>query len=303
MEPKSKITGGDTTYLFTTKVLGKYDVKYFKCNATGFIQTEEPYWLNEAYASAITALDIGLLFRNNKLSKAVEKIIGENLNVEGNFIDYAGGYGVFTRLMRDKGYNFYHTDKFCENIFTKFFDVKDTPIKKFEAATAFELFEHLANPLVEIKEILTLTDTIIFSTEIVPNNHIKSPEDWWYFAPETGQHIAFYTVPALEYIAQTLNLNLYTNKANLHILSAKKLNPTLFKNIKNPFGKVKIVYKKSDAYFKNHKNNSLKKLEFFIVKNFETIKQLFLGSAVEKRKSLIEEDVKHIKQEINKNKD
>ncbi len=300
MNIKSKITGGETTYLFTTKVLGKYDVKYFKCNTTGFIQTEEPYWLNDAYTSAITALDIGLLFRNNKLSVAVEKIIGENLSPNANFIDYAGGYGVFTRLMRDKGYNFYHTDKFCENIFTKFFDLEDTTIKKFEAATAFELFEHLTNPLEEIKEILTLTDTIIFSTEIVPNKPISSSNDWWYFAPETGQHIAFYTVKALEHIASLLNLNLYTNQANLHILTTKKLNNNLFSKIKNPFGKVKIVHKKPDEYFKNHKDSLLKKIEFFLVKNFESVKQLFLGKAVEKRKSLIDEDVKYIKAQIAK---
>ncbi len=56
----SKITAGQTKLLFTAKVLGKYDVQYYQCVITGFIQTEEPYWLEEAYSSAITKLDIGL---------------------------------------------------------------------------------------------------------------------------------------------------------------------------------------------------------------------------------------------------
>jgi hypothetical protein len=65
---QSKITGGDTTLLFTTRVLNKYDVKYYRCMDTGFIQTEEPYWLADAYSSAITKLDVGMVFRNQHLA-------------------------------------------------------------------------------------------------------------------------------------------------------------------------------------------------------------------------------------------
>ena len=66
---KSKITGGDTSLLFEKKVLGKFDVKYFRCEDTGFIQTEDPYWLEESYSSAITKLDIGLPYRNIQQSE------------------------------------------------------------------------------------------------------------------------------------------------------------------------------------------------------------------------------------------
>ena len=70
---KSKITGGSTTLLFTAKVLNQYDVKYYRCNDTGFIQTENPYWLPEAYSDAITKLDIGLPYRNIQLTDRVSK--------------------------------------------------------------------------------------------------------------------------------------------------------------------------------------------------------------------------------------
>ena len=49
-------------------VLNKYPVSYFKCSACGFIQTEEPYWLAEAYSDAIGKSDVGLVKRNLELS-------------------------------------------------------------------------------------------------------------------------------------------------------------------------------------------------------------------------------------------
>src|ERR1019366_9454449 len=152
---KSKITGGETSLLFTKKILNKYDVKYYRCNDTGFIQIEDPFWLNEAYSSVITKLDIGLPYRNIILSERVSKLLATQFNYKGIFLDYAGGYGLFTRLMRDKGFNFYNTDKYCQNLFAEYFDLADLPDETtFELVSAFEVFEHLVNPIEEIKVIL-----------------------------------------------------------------------------------------------------------------------------------------------------
>ena len=45
--------------------MDKYDVKYFLCGNCGFVFTEEPYWLNEAYKSAINISDTGIVTRKN----------------------------------------------------------------------------------------------------------------------------------------------------------------------------------------------------------------------------------------------
>ena len=160
---KSKITGGDTTLLFSKKVLNNYEVKYYRCNETGFIQTEAPYWLQEAYSSAITKLDIGLPSRNIILSDRVSKLLTVKFNDKGIFLDYAGGYGLFTRLMRDKGFNFYNTDKYCQNLFAEYFDLTDLPPDtNFELTTAFEVFELVR--LKKLKKSLNL-QTIFFSLQ------------------------------------------------------------------------------------------------------------------------------------------
>ena len=59
----------------TSVVLGRYPVEYFVCPNCGFIQTEEPYWLDEAYSDAIVDSDIGLMGRNIALSKMVAAIL------------------------------------------------------------------------------------------------------------------------------------------------------------------------------------------------------------------------------------
>ncbi|MDB5087576.1 MAG: Methyltransferase family protein [Mucilaginibacter sp.] len=216
---QSKITGGDTTLLFTAKVLNKYNVKFYRCNDTGFIQTEEPYWLDDAYSSAITKLDVGLPHRNVFLSDALSKILIKHFNYRGTFLDYAGGYGLFTRLMRDKGFNFYSTDKYCQNLFAEYFDLKDLqPNTTFELTTAFEVFEHLANPLTDIKAILAFADNLIFSTELQPEN-INVVDDWSYFSTETGQHIAFYNEASLKAIADKLGYRFYTDGKFLHLFT------------------------------------------------------------------------------------
>lgn len=219
---KSKITGGNTTLLFTAKVLSKYDVSFFRCNDTGFIQTEEPYWLDEAYSSAITKMDIGLVKRNLDLSELVDPIIKKYFDHNASFLDYAGGYGLFTRLMRYRGFDFYHTDKFCQNLFAEFHDLTDYSGGAFELATSFEVLEHLADPLPEIEKMMEYSDNLLVSTELVPPG-VSHPNDWWYFILETGQHVAFYTKEALEHIAKRTGRNLYTNGITLHLFTKKVL--------------------------------------------------------------------------------
>ena len=61
-----KICSAETTFIFNGKILNKYNINYFRCPNCDFIQTENPYWLEEAYGSAISSLDIGLVGRNIK---------------------------------------------------------------------------------------------------------------------------------------------------------------------------------------------------------------------------------------------
>ena len=211
-------------------ILEKYRIKYYKCNNCGFIQTEEPYWLEESYSDAINRSDVGYVTRNLLYSKFTKLIIFIFFNSKRKFIDYGSGYGLFVRLMRDYGLDYYWEDKYCENIFAKDFVANKSNEKCYELLSAFEVFEHVVNPPQDIKEMLKFSDSIFFSTYLIPDNYPK-PKEWWYYALDTGQHISFYSLRTMQYIAKENNLNFYTNGKNLHLLTKKKVSSFLFKLI------------------------------------------------------------------------
>ncbi len=91
----SNITGGKTRPIFVAKILGRYDVTYHQCVETGFIQTDDPAWLDKAYNDAITALDLGLVSRNIEKARLTAKLIERAFTNGTDFIDFGGGYGFF----------------------------------------------------------------------------------------------------------------------------------------------------------------------------------------------------------------
>jgi hypothetical protein len=230
-----KICGGGSGKLLSETILGKYQISYHRCQSCGFIQTEEPYWIEEAYSDAIADMDTGILERNSKFAQVVPKVIGAYFNPKARFVDYGAGYGIFVRLMRDRGFDFYWQDNYCDNLFAKRYRYDSLPAgeQKFELLTAFEVFEHLVDPKVELEKMLKLAPSVLFSTNLVPTNidFDRQPEklrNWWYLNPETGQHVAFYTLPALRKLGEQYRLNLYSNGYNFHLLTPKKLNPWIF---------------------------------------------------------------------------
>lgn len=246
--------------IFTDVVLNKYNVDYFKCTKCSFIQTESPYWLNEAYCEAITSLDIGLLYRNNYLLPIVKTVITAFFDSKKTFIDYGGGYGVLVRLLRDSGFEFYRQDMYCQNLFAKDFDVSGDHLnRKYELLTAFEVFEHLENPVAELQKMLEYSDTILFSTEIQPDKNVR-PVNWWYFVPETGQHIALHSIESLQELAFIFNLNFVSNGHNIHLFSKKKINPFLFRLFTKP--RIARIY-----YFIFGSKRSLLQTDFDYIKN------------------------------------
>lgn len=218
---------GEMVFYFNGQILGKYTISYYCCSNCGLIQTEKPFWLNEAYSEAIADLDVGLVNRNIRLSKVMRWIICNWFDSTGTFLDYAGGYGFFVRLMRNYGLDFHRYDKYCPNIFAKHFEcARLDKSHRYELVTAFEVFEHLFNPVEEIAGVFDVTDSILFSTEFIPEG-IKNIGDWRYFSPETGQHLTFYTFNSLKILAERMSVNYYyDNSGNgeaLHLFTRKNL--------------------------------------------------------------------------------
>lgn len=230
---KCNVCGGEANFAFSHLILNKYTVGYYHCQACGFLQTEQPYWLEEAYSSAITDADTGLVQRNLDLSRRVSLLLYFLLGKDGKFLDEAGGYGMFTRLMRDIGFDFYWSDKYCDNLLAKGFSYSDAS-PPYSAVTAFEVLEHLHDPLEFITQLRSVTgaNSFIFSTELYDGSP-PVPGDWWYYAFATGQHISFYQRRTLDVIAEKIGLTCYSN-GSVHLFTDRAVSPVAYAALMSP---------------------------------------------------------------------
>jgi hypothetical protein len=225
MNKKCNICEGEMLALFTQKVLEKYDVQYFRCNNCHLIQTEEPYWLPEAYQNTITKTDSGYLGRNILTARTTLILFYILFGKKYTYLDYAGGYGIFARLMNDYGMKFRWSDEYTENIFAEDLIYTD---QKIRAITCFECFEHFYTITEECEKMLSITNTIFFSTKTIPEQEVPDPATWGYYGFTHGQHLTFYTEKSLRLLAEKNKLHFYTDGKNFHMMTPKKISGLLF---------------------------------------------------------------------------
>jgi hypothetical protein len=238
-----KICNKPSSKIFRRKILNKYEVDYFQCSSCGFIQTEEPYWLDEAYKHTFNIEDTGILSRNILCAKRTAAVLFSFFKKDGLFVDAGGGTGLFVRFMRDYGFDFYWEDPYASNIFARGFEYDKNKHLNVEAVTSFECFEHFADPMKEIERMLSISNSIIFST--VPfASGTPDPEAWEYYLFQSGQHISLYSLASLEFIANKYHLNFYTNRKSFHLLTAKSINKSLFNFL------LKVSYLTMPAFMK-----------------------------------------------------
>lgn len=214
------ICGSALREAFRATVLQRHEATYDVCETCGFLRARAPHWLAEAYADSIAVTDTGLLVRNRIIARQLS-VVCHVLGSDGPYLDFAGGYGVLTRLMRDAGLDFYWSDKFSRNLLAPGFEYA-AQVGACRAVTAFEVMEHVEDPAAFVLEALAAgqADTLIFSTDLYAGP--PPPPDWRYYSFATGQHIAFYQRRTLRTLAAKLGLNFHTSRG-LHFLSRQPL--------------------------------------------------------------------------------
>jgi len=90
---------------------------------------------------------------------------------------------------------------------------------KADALFAFEVFEHIEDPLRFLQEVFQLYEcrTMIFSTETFYGG--IPPKDWWYYGFESGQHITFYQQRTLALLAKSVGCRYYKINSNLRMIT------------------------------------------------------------------------------------
>jgi len=246
--------------LFSAKLLER-NVKYFSCNKCGYVQTEEPSWLEEAYTSVINKSDTGIMTRNlSNISLVFATLILIN-NRNSLVVDCAGGYGFLVRLLRDKGIDALWSDPYCQNLVAKGFEYESK--NEANLATAFESFEHFTKPQDEMIKLLDIAPNILFTTNIIPDP-APLPSNWWYYGLEHGQHIGFYRLKTLQYLADKFGLYLISDGTSRHFFSKQKYSYHAWRvliYIANKFPNLLSIGMKSKTW-EDHLLNSIKKNNF-----------------------------------------
>ncbi|MEQ9394243.1 class I SAM-dependent methyltransferase [Haliea sp.] len=193
-------------------------VGYFECRLCGYVQTEQPTWLDEAYASPVNISDTGIIARNQaniSLVLATLVLLGQK---HGKVVDYAGGFGFLVRMLRDIGVDAYWTDPYTDNLVARGFEYRDG---NAELVMAFEAFEHFVDPLAEVESLLAIAPNLLFTTDLIPTP-TPLPSDWWYYGLDHGQHIGFFRHQTLQHIAGKYGKFLLTDGTSTHLLLDQK---------------------------------------------------------------------------------
>jgi hypothetical protein len=158
---------------------------------------ENPNWLEVAYKNKFYG-DTGYVHRNYSLVKKslilfrIWKLYTQK-KIFPKACDIGAGMGMYARLMRDNGYNFYGSDQYSEMLFIQpFIDDKS----EYKIKTSFEVIEHLPSLPDFLKNKIKKVDLFLFSTELRQVSYIPENE-WWYYSFKVGQHIGFHSKKSL----------------------------------------------------------------------------------------------------------
>jgi len=220
-----KVCGGPSDFFDEATILKRHSIQYFRCTACGFIQTEEPHWIEEAYSSAIGRQDVGLVQRNIVNCAITAAVLNLLLPEVSKSVDYGGGHGMLVRMMRDRGFDFSWLDLYATNNYARGFEAQEG--STYDFLTAFEVLEHLADPVRDLSAMMDLSANVFVSTCIVPEP-VPRPMEWWYYSLTGGQHISFYTAESLRILAARFGRSL-VSFGGYHLFTVEPKNRLLYR--------------------------------------------------------------------------
>lgn len=201
-----RLCGARSGFWNSNLLLNRYDISYYLCSECGSLETEQPYWLDHAYDVTGIGDDLGAGQRTIDLMLKTSALLDRiTLPASVECIDFGGGLGLFTRLMRDRGFNFLSYDRYARSYFSDRHSLTSMADRSPAVVTAFEVVEHFPDPARDLQQLFDSRPAlVIVTTELFTGQDLT----WPYLADETGQHVFFYSPKAMTRIARRFGYSL-----------------------------------------------------------------------------------------------
>lgn len=216
-----KVCEGTALYHFHGDLLERYRVAYYLCQKCGLLASEEPYWLQEAHtADRLPIQDDDFLQRHGAFRDFVALLLRNLFDDKAKFLDYGGGYGLFVRMMRDAGFDFYWQDDVFHNLFAHGCEAVDGDT--YGLVTVLDRFQQFVDPVQEVTWIFERSDCLLFTVNLLPDP-IPPSNSWEGYRLDGGREIVFYSMESLQALAKRLDLALLSNGVHTHMLSKRSI--------------------------------------------------------------------------------
>lgn len=194
-------------------------IYYYRCGYCGFIFTRDfdqashgefkEHIYNDGYIEIDPEYEI---IRPQNSARLILDAFHKQLE-RLTVLDYGGGSGTLARLLKEGGV------KQAVN-YDPFHDPdRPRPQKRYRLVTAFEVIEHVPDPIATFKEMASFmapeNSAMLFSTVTQPPEIDAQRCGWWYIAPRNG-HISIHSSRSLALLLTKLGFTLTSFNANLH---------------------------------------------------------------------------------------
>ncbi|MGH6883979.1 class I SAM-dependent methyltransferase [Hypericibacter sp.] len=200
-------------------------VYYYRCPQCGFLFTRSfDQWQPEDFAKFIYNRDYPALdpdyaeARPRENAAHIQQLFGDRLRGL-QLLDFGGGNGRFAAQLREAGCQAESFDPFATAVSSSMSGTG----RRFDIVTAFEVFEHVADPVAcldAIDRLLAPDGLLLLSTLVTDGEDGKAsigPRlNWWYAAPRNG-HISLHSRHSLTRLLAKAGLNIASANQSFHM--------------------------------------------------------------------------------------
>ena len=217
-------------------------VPYQRCQECGFIFTRYfDTWSANQMAERIYNADYQLAdpefadVRPNHFASLLSRWLAP-MRADIQVLDYGGGQGTLSALMRRQGFQF--------DSYDPYFAESPAPEYRYDLVTSFEVVEHTPDPAGTFAAMLSYLKpdgAILFSTSLQPRDVTS---DWTYIAPRNG-HISIHTARSLQHLAA---------RAGMTVLSVKHAH-AMFRRAADPVARLLLADNVYDLLWQASRQN------------------------------------------------